>query len=98
FAEGDAGTTFDGDVVVVVDPAEVGQLEVTGERGGLVRDALHEVTVAALHPNVVVEQVEAGPIVARRQPATGDGHTDAVATALAERTRRRLDARRVAIL
>ena len=47
FAEGEIRLALDRDPVVVVHPAEVGQLEVTGERGGLVRDAFHHVAVAA---------------------------------------------------
>ena len=34
-AEGQVRVAFDGDVVVVVDPAQVGELQVPGERGGL---------------------------------------------------------------
>ncbi len=32
FGEGDAGVAFDGDVVVVLDPAEVIEFQVAGER------------------------------------------------------------------
>ena len=54
-AEGQLGVAFDGDLVVVVDPAEVRQLEVRGQRGGLAGDALHHATVAADGVDVVVE-------------------------------------------
>ena len=59
-AEGEVGVAVDRDVVVVVDPAEVGELEVAGERGGLVGDALHQAAVAADRVDVEVEELEAG--------------------------------------
>ena len=92
FAEGQVGVAFDRDVVVVVDPAEVRELQVAGERGGFVGDAFHQVAVAALGPDVEVEQLEAGLVVAGGEPAAGDRHADAVAAALAERAGRGFDA------
>merc|ERR1711965_335221 len=44
-AVGEVGVSFDRDSVVVVDPAEIGQAEVTGERRGLVRNAFHQAAV-----------------------------------------------------
>ena len=67
-AVGELGVAVDRDVVVVVDPAEVVELQVAGERGGLVRDALHQVAVAADRVDVEVEELEAGAVEARRQP------------------------------
>ena len=67
-----------------------------GERGGFVGDALHQVAVAAKGVDVVVEQIEAGPIEMGGEPALGDRHADAVAAALAERAGRGLDAGGVA--
>ena len=49
---------LDGDVIVVVDPAQVGQLEMTGERRGLAGDPFHHAAVAAERVDVVVEQIE----------------------------------------
>ncbi len=66
---GDLGVAVDRDVVVVVDPAEVVEPLVAGERGGLVGDALHQVAVAADHVDVEVEELEAGPVEVRA-PAT----------------------------
>src|SRR6185295_384303 len=45
--ERDIRLAFDGDVVVVVNPAQVVELEVSSQRGGLCRDAFHHATVAA---------------------------------------------------
>jgi hypothetical protein len=59
-AEREGGLAFDGDAIVVVDPAEVVELEVTGEAGGLGGCAFHHATVAADRVDVVVEHLEAG--------------------------------------
>jgi hypothetical protein len=40
-SEGDVSIAFDGDVVVVENPAEVVEAQVAGERRSLRRDALH---------------------------------------------------------
>ena len=90
--EGDAGLALDGDVVVVVDPAQVVELEMAGQRGRLRADAFHQAAVAADRVDVVVEQVEAGPVVAAGQPLARDRHADAGGDPLAQRTGRRLDA------
>src|SRR5262249_5729365 len=85
-AEGQGGVPLDGDVVVVVDPAEVGELEVTGQRGGLGRNAFHHAAVAAQGVDVEVDQVlEPRPVEVGRHPAAGDGHADAGGQAAAER-------------
>ena len=55
FAEGQAGVAFDGDVVVVVDPAEIGEFEVAGEGSGFAGNAFHHVAVAADGVNAVIE-------------------------------------------
>ena len=93
FGEGDFGFAFDGDVVVVVDPAQIIELKMTGERGGLGADAFHQAAVAADRIDVVVEDVEAGVVVAVGQPLSCNGHADAHRHALAERAGCRFDAR-----
>ena len=90
--EGDRGRAVDGDPVRVVDPAEVGELEVAGEAGGLGGDAFHHVAVAAEGVDVVVEEVEAGLVVVGPKPLAGRGHADAGGHALAERPGGGLDA------
>ena len=92
------GVTFDRDLVVVVDPAEVGELEMTGERRRLPGNALHHAAVAGQRVDVIVEQLEPGPVEVPRHPAARDRHADAGRDALAERTRGRLDARGPAVL
>src|SRR5581483_2182451 len=92
------GIALDRDVIVVVDPAEVREPEVPGERRGLLRDALHQAAVAADRVDVVAEDLEAGPVVGRGEPVPGDRHADAGGDALPERAGRRLDARGEVVL
>ena len=61
-------------------------------RGGFVRDAFHQIAVAAQGVDVDNRTVEAGLVEVGGQPARGDGHADAVAAALAERAGRGFDA------
>jgi len=82
--EGQRRLALDGDVIVVVEPAEVVELEMAGHRRGLATDALHHAAVAEDGVGVVIEQFEIGFVVRRRQPLAGDGHADAVGGALAE--------------
>ena len=86
----EVGGPVDRDVVVVEDVNETAQPEVACERGGLVAHALHQVTVAADHEDVVIDRLRPE---FRAQEALGDGHADAVGEALAQRPRRDLDAR-----
>src|SRR5205823_6955287 len=90
--EREVGPPLDRDAVVVIDPAEVREPQVAGERGRLARHALHHAAVAAERVDVVVEERVVGAVVARRQPAPGDRHADAGRDALTERARRGLDA------
>ena len=75
---------LDRDVIVVVDPAQVAELEVPGERGGLAGDPFHHAAVAAERVDVVVEEIESGAIEVAGQPAFGDGHADAGRHALSQ--------------
>ena len=82
-------------MVVVVDEHEAAELQVAGERRGLVADALHQVAVAADAEHVVVAHLgtEAGA-----QVLLGERDADRVGDALAERAGRDLDALGVAVL
>ena len=90
-AERQARAALDGDLVVVVEPAQVRQLQVPGERGGLGADALHQATVAGDGVDVVVEQVVAGAVERGGLPEPGDGHADAGRDPGAERAGGALD-------
>ena len=86
FGEGEAGVAVDGDAVVVVEQAEVVELEVSGERRGFGGNAFHHAAVAADGVDFVVEErLEARAAEVRGHPLLGDGHADGVADALAER-------------
>ena len=91
--EGDFRAPLDGDVVVVVDPAEVVETKVAGQRGSLRADALHHVSIATNGVNVVIENLEAGPVETVGEPFLADRHTYAGCDALAERAGGGFDAR-----
>src|SRR5712664_481265 len=56
FGERNIGFALDGDVIVVVDPAEVIELQVPRKRSCLARDAFHHAAVAAERVNAIAEQ------------------------------------------
>ena len=98
FREREPRVPLDGDVVVVVEPAEVVEAEVPCQRRRLRRHALHHAAVPAHGVDVVVEDVEARPVVSIREPLLRDRHADAGGDALAEWARGRLDARHPVVL
>src|SRR5580704_17545353 len=53
FGERDVGLAFDGDVIVVVDPAEVVEFQVPCKGSCLAGDAFHHAAVAAKRVNAV---------------------------------------------
>ena len=93
-AECEIRVAFDGYAVAVIDPAQIAEHEAARERGRFAGDALHHVAVAAHRVNIVVENLETGPIEVLRQPAFADRHANACGAALAQWPGRRLDARR----
>ena len=90
-AESQVRVPFDGYPVAVVNPAQVTQHLVTGERGCFARYAFHHVAVAADRIDVVVEYRKTRTIEVPSQPACGERHAHRIAAALPERTGRRLD-------
>src|SRR5262245_34815011 len=92
FGERDIGLAFDGDVVVVVDPAEVVEFEMPGQRGSLARDAFHHATVAVQGIDPVTEQFKAWFVVTCCEPFFSDGHAHACGYALSQRSCGCLDA------
>ncbi|MCG3120608.1 MAG: hypothetical protein ALAOOOJD_03376 [bacterium] len=85
-AERQRGVAFDGDAIVVVNPNQIIQAEVAGERGRFAGNALHHATIAGNRKNFVIDYVVAGPIEIIREPFFRNGHADAVRHALTERT------------
>jgi hypothetical protein len=94
----DARVAFDGDVVVVVDPAEVIEREMARQRRRFRSHALHHAAVAAHRVDVVAEDLEVGTIVAVGEPCLGNGHAYAGGDALPERPGRGLDPRNEMVL
>ena len=90
--EGQRGWPVELDVVVVVEDDELAQAQVPGQGSGLGADPLLEVAVGADGVDVVVEQLEAGPVEARGRGGLGDRHANGVGEALAQRPGGRLDA------
>ena len=90
-AESEIRVPLDRHPVAVVDPAQIAEHLVTGERGRFARYALHHVAIAANRINVVVEHREVRPIEMLGEPAPGERHANAVAATLAERAGRGLD-------
>ena len=95
--EGQRSAAFDGDVVVVVEPDEIGQAEMAGQGSSFVADAFHQVAIAAEGVNAIVEEIAAFAVELRSQPALRNGHADGVAAALAQRPGRSLHAGRVSV-
>src|SRR5262249_19066471 len=92
-AIGERRVTLDRYVVVVVDPAEIIELEMSRQRGGLSGNSFHHAAVAAQGVYVIIEQLESGTIEVAGQPALGDRHANASRQALPKRARCRFDAR-----
>ena len=92
---GELGGPVDGDVVVVVDGDQAAELEVAGQRRGLVGDPFLEAAVTGDDEGVVIADLggEVGP-----EPALGDAHAHPVGHALAERAGGDLDPGGVVVL
>src|SRR6185312_802150 len=82
FREGQPGAAFYRDMIVVVDPAQVIEAEVAGQRRRFRADAFHQAAVAAYGVNIVVEDGKVRLVVPHREPALRDCHTDAGRNAL----------------
>ncbi len=68
---------LDGDLVIVIDPAQVGELEMTRKGCCLAGDPLHHAAIATQGIDVVIENLEASAIVGTGQPPASDCHSDA---------------------
>ena len=64
----------------------------TGQRRCFRPDAFHQAAVSANRIDVVIEDLEAGPVVTVGEPLLGDPHSDAGSNALAQRTGRGFNA------
>mmetsp|Transcript_77458 Transcript_77458/g.90259 ORF Transcript_77458/g.90259 Transcript_77458/m.90259 type:complete len:212 (-) Transcript_77458:228-863(-) len=91
--EGDAGVAINGNFVVVVDHNELLQTQMTSQRDGLLRDALHETAISAENVREVVNNREVGAVEDSSKVGLRDGQANGVADTLAEGTRRHFNSR-----
>src|SRR6185312_3446545 len=89
-AEGDVGASRQRDLIVVVQINQLAELQMTGQRRGLRRDALHEVAVAHDRVGEMIDDVESGAVITRSKMRFGDRHADTVAESLPQRPGRYL--------
>src|SRR4029079_6274290 len=85
FGECNIRVPFDADVIVVPDPAEIIQTEVTGERGSFGSNAFHHAPVTANGVDVVVENLKTWFVVSVGAPFLGDWHAQAGRHTFSER-------------
>ena len=78
------------DQVVVVEHYQLAQGQGASQRACLVRNAFHQIAIAAQHIGVVIHNLVAGLVVDRAEVPLGHRHADAHRKALAQRTRRYL--------
>src|SRR5262249_44389520 len=84
--ERDASISFNGDVVVIVNPAKVVEFEMSRQGRGFRCDAFHHAAVAADGIDVVVENVETRFVVPIGEPFPRNGHADTGGDALTKRS------------
>src|SRR6202011_883722 len=82
--ESQTGVSLDGDVVIVVDPTEIRQSQVTRERRRLAADALHHASVTSQCVDVVIEHRKIWTVVSLSEPLTRQSHAYARGNSLAE--------------
>src|SRR5438046_818143 len=90
--EREIGLPVNSDAVVVVDPDQPAELQMTGERAGLVRDALHQVAVGREEIGAMVDDGMARPVEQLSEVGLRERHSHGVPDALTERAGRGLDA------
>ena len=84
FGEGQLGTTFNRDVIVIIQINELTQFHVTGQRSGLMRQTLHQVTITDDSVGVMVDNLLFGLIESFCQKRFGNGHANPVGKALSQ--------------
>ena len=93
FAERPVCRPIQRDLICVVYPAKVWQLQVSGEGSRFATNTFHHVSVAAKGIDLVIKNLELRPVITRFQPLTGDRHAHAVADPLTQRPGGGLDSR-----
>jgi hypothetical protein len=90
--KGNPRAPFNGNVIVVIDPAEIVKPKMGGQRCRFGRNALHQTAVSANGINVVIKNLKARPVVTVGEPLLGDAHSDARGNTLPQWTSRGLNA------
>ena len=86
FGEIDVGGAGERDVILIVEINQLAQLQMPGERRGFLRDAFHQIAIAAKGVGVMIDDLVPGPVVARREPRFRNRQADAVGETLAQRS------------
>ncbi len=98
FGVAEVGGAVERDEVVVVEDDQLAELQRAGQRGSLVRDAFHQVAVAAKHVGVVVHDLVVIVVVDRGEMLFSHRETDRLSEALAQWSGGDLDAGGFAVL
>ena len=93
--EGQFGAAINGNAVIIPQHAQLIEAVMAGQRGGLVRNPLLQVTIGGDDPGAVIDQRFAE---ARRQMPLGQGHAHGGGNALAQRARGHFNGRMLATL
>src|SRR5215831_4625379 len=96
--ESDARLTLDRNVIVVIDPAEVIETQVAGERRCFRRNSFHQAAIAAHGVSIVIKDIKARSVVTMGEPFLGNCHSHTRGNTLPKRTGRSLHARNPMIL
>jgi hypothetical protein len=86
FAEAQIGGRGQRNTIVVIQINQFSQLQMSRHTGGFRSDAFHDVAVADDGISEMVDDLEPGTVIARRQIRFSDCHADAVAETLSERS------------
>jgi hypothetical protein len=77
FSERKGCVAFNSYVVIVVDPAEIGEPPMASQRGCLARDAFHHAAIPAERVHIEIKKIfKAGSVITSGQPLAGSGHSD----------------------
>ena len=89
--------TIERNQIVVVQHDQLAQRQRSGQRACLVRNAFHQIAVAAQHVRVVIHNLIAGLVVDGAKMLLRDRHSHSHRQSLPQRTRRHFHAIRVAV-
>src|SRR5665213_268281 len=84
--EAHVGATGERDVVLVVEVNQLAQAKMSRERGRLLSNTFHQIAIATDGVRVVINDFVAWPVIASGEPGFCNGHADAIAKALPQRT------------